>query len=375
MNVLVCGGAGYIGSSVARMLEARGDRVVVFDNLGTGFRSAVNHPRIKFVEGNLLNEKDLYLVFKQHDIDAVCHLALRSPYVSDQINVALCYRNNLTGTMNLLDTMRNNNVSRLVFASSALVYGNNNGVALTEEEPVNPADGFASTVSSVEQMLGHFNQAYGLNSVSLRFFNASGVDSSDQNSELLKTRTSEILDILYACQTNNNSEFKVSGDDHPMKDGTVDKDYLHVVDICRAHVKALDYLLEDNIGSHIFNLGAGRAYSVNEFIATAEKITRNKARISRVKPGSGPSVQTLSSKRANKTLKWQPSYKLEEIMQSDWDLINRPQPGHSSAEKTPTRDAGIDEAEITKPSLNLLGKAKSWHYRMSNPGIDTIKVK
>jgi UDP-glucose 4-epimerase len=375
MNVLVCGGAGYIGSSVARMLEARGDRVVVFDNLGTGFRSAVNHPRIKFVEGNLLNEKDLYLVFKQHDIDAVCHLALRSPYVSDQINVAHCYRNNLTGTMNLLDTMRNNNVSRLVFASSALVYGNNNRVALTEEDPVNPTDSFASTISSVEQMLGHFNQAYGLNSVSLRFYNASGVDSSDQNAEFLTTQKSVILDILFACQASNNSELKISGNNHPTEGGTVAKNYLHVVDISRAHVKALDYLLEDNTGSHLFNLGADQAYSVGELITTAEKITHNKVRISPIELETRPTVQTLSRQQADKILNWQPSYELEEIMQSVWDLINPPQPALSSEEELFTRDMGVDEEEITKPGLNLLGKAKPWHYRMLNPGIDPIKVK
>jgi UDP-glucose 4-epimerase len=351
MNVLVCGGAGYIGSSLVRMLAERGDRVVVFDNLRTAARSTVdNHPGIELVEGNLLNPKDLYLLFRRYKFDSVYHLAFRSPYTTDNPGAVSCYRNNVTGTMNLLGEMRSNDINHIVFASSAVVYGKANGGPLSEKQTLTPVDGFASTNSTVEQMLEHFNREYGLNSVSLRFFNASGVDSAFDTPGLDTNNKSDLFKVLNACQINGNSGGSTSGNakyeipagDHPIADDSTVKEYLHVLDVCDAHMKAMDYLFDDNDGAHVYNLGDERGYSASELVRLAENITGNKAVTTITNHEKGPSLQLLSSERAKKDLDWKPQHNVEAIMKTLWQVMSEPAPEHSRAGETCADGAGHD---------------------------------
>lgn len=364
MDVLVCGGAGYIGSSLAQKLVGRGDRVVVFDNLVTGFRSAADNSSIKFIEGNLLNERDLYLLFKQFKFNAVYHLASRSPYTTNQPNAELCYRNNITGTMNLLSAMRSNDVKNIVFASTAAVYGHENGNALSETQVVNPVGEFASTNTTVEQMLGHFNREYGVNSVSLRFSNASGVDSLGSHSGLYQRNNSDLYAVLKACQVVSKSEYKILGDEHPTADGTVEKEYLHVLDVCDAHIKAMDYLLRDNNGAHIYNLGDERAYSARELVALAENVTGKRVITTVENPEDGPSTQTLSSARAKQDLNWKPEYNVEEIMKTLWQVMQQPTPDQIPVAEDHAIAAEISGYELMKPEPGALDRVKSW-YQMT----------
>jgi UDP-glucose 4-epimerase len=222
---------------------------------------------------------------------------------------------------NLLSEMCGNDVKRIVFASSGLVYGNEGGESTQEMEPTNPFDSFSATNVTIEQMLEHFYQEYGLNSVSLRFFNASGLDGSNGYSDLQKISNSELVGALDACRPDSSPAFQIPGGDHPTADGTTIKEYLHVRDTCDAHAKAMGCWLESHSDAHIFNLGAAQGYSSYEVISTAEKVTKSKARTVTTIDETHPSVQTLSSKRANKELTWQSTHNLEEIMKTLWQVM------------------------------------------------------
>ncbi len=346
VDALICGGAGYIGSSLARMLVEQGDRVVAFDSEDTASKVVTENPEIEFFEGNLLNEKDLYLLFRQYRFDAVYHLASCTSYSFNKPNVAMCYRNNVTGTMNLLNQMHTHNISNIVFTSSAEVYGHQSGSDIDETHPTSPVTGFASTIATVEQILGYLHEENGLNSVSLRLQNASGADEKSTNPGLYKSRQSDLVDILKACQSGDSLSYKVSDAEHSTEDGNI-RGYLHVRDVCNAHIKAMEFLHQNNLGAHKYNLADGRGYSTKELIEIAENITGSKVNTTTATKENCPTVQALSGERIKQDMDWAPKYSVKDTMESLWQAMQVAEPVETeelaSHKARPERVDGEDE--------------------------------
>lgn len=321
MKVLVCGGAGYIGSHMVKMLHQQGHQVVTFDNLSTGHRRAVKWG--DFVQGDLLNPTDLFKLFQNHAFDAVMHFAARSLVGESVQNPALYYRNNVTGTYNLLEAMRNKGVNRFIFSSTAAIFGNPVSDKIDEEHPKNPINPYGRTKLMVEQMLQDYASAYGLGAVCLRYFNAAGADPDGELGEEHDPETHLIPNILKAA-LGQGPGLKIFGDDYPTPDGTCIRDYIHINDLCDAHLKALQYL-EQNPGFHAFNLGNGNGFSVKQVLSAAERVAGKSIEheIAERRVGD-PAVLVAESERAVEILQWQPKHQeINSIIQSAWNFHSK----------------------------------------------------
>jgi UDP-glucose 4-epimerase len=328
MDLLICGGAGYIGGFLAKMLVEQGHRVVVFDNLRVGLRDNAIHPRIKFVEGNLLNERELYRLFHHHHFVGVFHLATISPYTIDSQNIHYSYQNNITGTLNLLSQMRTANVNNIVFASSGLVYGSPTRAELGVTVPTAPETPFATANVTIESMLADLNEANGLSSVSLRFNNASGVAEHYHHYQWHEANPPELVKLLKAFLPNNSHAFEVPGDSNSETSISPVRDYIHVLDICDAFIKAMLYLQQGEQGAQKINLGSNGGVSYKNLLGIAKRVsdthdgnTHNKT----LADEHAPTVQTLSSLKAKELLGWEPKYTTEDILQSLWRALTHPQ--------------------------------------------------
>jgi UDP-glucose 4-epimerase len=330
MKILVCGGAGYIGSHMVKMLHNLGHQVTTFDNLSTGHRHAVKWG--EFVEGDLLNPDDLVALFRNRQFDAVMHFSARSLVGESMQKPALYYQNNVVGTFNLLEAMRQAGVNRFIFSSSAAVYGNPIADRIDESHPKNPINPYGCTKLMVEQMLGDYAAAYGLNSVSLRYFNASGADPEGELGEEHDPETHLIPNILKAA-LGSGTELKIFGDDYETPDGTCVRDYIHINDLCSAHLKAIGYL-EQNPGCHAFNLGNGNGFSVKQVLQAAEQVVGQPIdhQVVARRPGD-PATLVADSQQANQRLDWLPSHPdIETIIKSAWRF-------HSGSQLTKSGEA------------------------------------
>lgn len=318
MNILICGGAGYVGSHVVKYLSARGYSCVVLDNLSSG------HAR--FVKGslllrrNILNKKALFRVFRDYPVDVVMHLCSLS-IVSDSIkNPAQYYENNVIGTHNLLCAMLNYGVSRIVFSSSAAIFGEPQTAFISETHPKQPLSPYGRTKLIIEQMLEDYSNAYELNSVSLRYFNAAGADPEGNIGENHYPETHLIPNVLMRLASSNNSlDFQVFGSNYSTKDGTCIRDFVHVNDIASAHLLAMEYLVM-NSGAHSFNIGNNKGYSVLEIIRACEKVTgwRLPYKFLPRRLGDAP-VLVADNRKAKHELGWEPMYtSIEEIIATAW---------------------------------------------------------
>jgi|SRR5690606_22047829 len=316
MHVLVCGGAGYIGSHMARQLALHGVEVTVLDNLSTGHREAVRWGTL--VEADLLDRGSLERAFAGRHFDAVMHFCARSlvgESVSDPYGY---YANNVAGTLNLLRTMHRHGVDRLVFSSTAAVFGQPVADRINEDHPRQPINPYGASKLMVEGILADAARAYGLRSVSLRYFNAAGAAEDGSLGELHEPETHLIPNVLRAA-LGAGPPLRVFGDDYPTPDGTCIRDYVHVDDLAQAHRLALD-LMEANPGAHAYNLGNGAGFSVREVIAAAERVCGQRIPYSvhPRRPGD-PSVLVAASERARCALGWQPQYpRLDTILASAW---------------------------------------------------------
>lgn len=316
MVVLVCGGAGYIGSHMAKWLASKGFDLVVLDNLTTGHREALRWGR--FFEGDLLSTGDLDEVFSKYHVDAVMHFCASSLVGESVMKPYDYYTNNVSGTLNLLRAMEAYGVKRLVFSSTAAVYGNPISGVIEEDHPVRPINPYGASKLMVERMLADAARAYGLRSVSLRYFNAAGAAADGDIGEAHQPETHLIPNLLRAA-LGTGPTLKVFGDDYPTVDGTCIRDYVHVDDLAQAHQLALDYM-DAYEGAHIFNLGSGRGFSVREVIAMAERVTRKIVphEIAPRRTGD-PASLVASSAKARSELGWLPRYvELEPIIDSAW---------------------------------------------------------
>jgi UDP-glucose 4-epimerase len=317
MRVLVTGGAGYIGSVVTEELINDGHQAVVYDSLYKGHRAAVD-PKANFVQADLLDGDTLRRILREHSIEAVIHLAADSLVGESVTNPAKYYRNNVTAGLALLDAMRECAVQRLVFSSTAAVYGEPAKQPIEESDPTNPTNPYGETKLAFEHALKWYDRAYGLRYASLRYFNAAG--ASERFGEWHDPET-HLIPIILQVATGRRAQVEVYGDDYPTRDKTCVRDYIHVIDLARAHVLALGAL---NEGSRTYNLGCGGdGYTVREVIATAREVTGHEipVKVAPRRPGD-PAVLIASSDKIRRELGWQPTRQgLRAIIQSAWDWL------------------------------------------------------
>lgn len=316
MKVLICGGAGYIGSHMVRHLQEKGHETVVFDNLSTGHREAVGDVPLEI--GDLLDKRALARVFVSHRFDAVMHFCARSLVGESVQHPYAYYENNVVGTLNLLQAMHSAGIDRLVFSSTAAVFGQPTIELINEDHPTNPINPYGASKLMAERILADAAKAYGLRSVTLRYFNAAGADPSGEIGESHEPETHLIPNVLRAS-LGKGEALRVFGNDYPTRDGTCIRDYVHVNDLADAHLRALDYMTDRN-GAHAFNLGNGRGFTVLEVIQAARLVTGREIRfhVAERRPGD-PSTLVAASTRARAELGWTPRYeRIEDIIETAW---------------------------------------------------------
>lgn len=313
-TILVCGGAGYIGAHMCKTLARAGHKPVTFDNLSTGHRNAVKWGPLE--KGDLLNQADLERVFTTYKFDAVMHFAARSLVGESIEKPGLYLRNNVTGTLNLLDAMRHAGINRLVFSSTAAVYGQPQYTPIDEQHPTWPINPYGLSKRMAEQIIEEYCRAFGLRAASLRYFNAAGADADAEIGEDHEPETHLIPLVIRAAIQPNADPIKVFGNDYDTPDGTCIRDYIHVEDLCRAHLAAVKHLDQNN-GWHIFNLGTGHGHSVNEVIEACRAVHNGKpaATLHPRRPGD-PARLVACAAQARKILGWTPRHRLEDCIKS-----------------------------------------------------------
>ncbi len=314
-KILVTGGAGYIGSHMVRLLLEHGYKPVVFDNLSTGHRSFVP-AGVDFIKGDLRKPADIHKAFKKHKIEAVIHFAgviVVPESVADPLKY---YDNNVTGTILLLMAMADAGVDKIVFSSSACVYGEPRTMPVSEKVPFLDSNPYGMTKIMVENMLADLERAGKLSYVALRYFNVVGAHPAWKIGELHEPETHLVPNILRAVR--KGSPVDLFGHDYDTKDGTCTRDYIHVLDLCVGHLSALKRLISGK-KSGVYNLGTGRGVSVLEVIETVEKVTGLKVRYKmRSRRPGDPSALVANPSLARKDLGWRAELTLEDAVKSAW---------------------------------------------------------
>ncbi len=317
MAILVCGGAGYIGSHNVRALLDRGTEAVVLDNLWTGHRAAVPEG-VRFYEGDVRDGDLLDRVMKENPIDAVLHFCACS-LVGESVEKPLLYfNNNVGGMQSLLEAMRRNGLDRIVFSSSAAVYGEPEHVPILESDPTCPTNPYGESKRIMERMMHWVGQRHGIRYVSLRYFNVAGARQDGSIGEDHRNET-HLVPIILQVPLGKRERVTVYGDDYPTKDGTCIRDYVYIEDLAAAHLLALDYL-ERGGESGIFNLGSGDGYSVKEMITAAREATGRDIPVEvGARRAGDPARLVADSGRARSILGWQPkTTRMEDIIESAW---------------------------------------------------------
>jgi len=313
-TILVTGGAGYIGSHMVRQLDRQGFKVVVYDNLERGNQDAVTAGEL--IVGDLHDTNKLDAVLKAHDIKAVMHFAALA-YVGESVNEpSMYYRNNVTGTQCLVDTMIANDVNKLVFSSTCATYGVPATLPITEETPQNPINPYGHSKLMVEQILKDYAVAYGFRSIALRYFNAAGCAEDGSIGERHDPETHLLPLILFeALRVQSGGDpadtnLMVFGDDFDTRDGTCVRDYIHVNDLCSAHTAAYNRMVEQpESGAEQFNLGVNRGYTVLEVIDACKEITGVDFTFKSTGRRAGdPPELVANASKAMDSLKWQPAH-------------------------------------------------------------------
>jgi len=327
-SVVVLGGAGYIGSHMAKALSRAGHAVTVFDNLSTGHRDAARFGR--FIEGDLRDPGALKHLFGSARFDAVMHFAALC-YVGESMRKPHeYYGNNVVGTINLLDAMRAAEVRRLVFSSSCATYGNPQCLPMDETHRQMPVNPYGMTKFTAERAVADYGAAYGLRAVALRYFNAAGCDPEGELGERHEPETHLIPLVLQealrvkAGGTPEKTALRINGDDFETADGTCVRDYVHVSDLCSAHLQALERLRRDGEDRfEAFNLGNGKGFSIKEVIAVCREVTGADIRYAVGPRRAGdPPALVADARKAREVLGWQPRFdRLQDIVRTAWDWM------------------------------------------------------
>ena len=329
MSVLVIGGAGYIGSHAVAALLARGEDVVVLDNLYQGHKAAVLGG--KLIVGDIRDSAVLDEVFQNHQIDSVIHFAANSLVGESMTDPGKYYNNNVYGTLCLLEKMKTYNVKRIVFSSTAACYGEPEEIPITETSRTLPTNAYGQTKLAMEQMMKWFDGAYGIKWISLRYFNAAGALADarigeDHNPE------SHLIPLILQVALDQRSHISVFGDDYPTADGTCIRDYIHVSDLADAHVLAVDKLRE-GAESNVYNLGNGEGFSVLEVIEQVRAVTGHPIPVKMEGRRAGdPAILIASSERARTELGWKPSRNnLRIIIEDAWRWHSKHPKGYNDS--------------------------------------------
>ncbi len=318
MKVLVLGGAGYIGSHMCKLLSTHGHTVVVFDNLSTGHQEAVKWGPL--VIGDILVKDDLEQLFTQHGrFDLIIHFCAKSLVGESVKQPNEYYRNNVVGTLNLLDQMVKTGHDKLVFSSTAAVFGTPSVEFIDEKQPRLPINPYGQSKKMVEDILQDYFIAFGLKSVCLRYFNACGADPDAEIGERHEPETHLIPNILKSVLSSSEQKLKVFGNSYPTADGTCVRDYIHINDLATAHLLAGQYLA-NNQGAYAFNLGNGSGFSVLDVILAAEHVVGKKIPYDIEEARAGdPPVLVANATLARQELGWQPQYaEIEKIIATAW---------------------------------------------------------
>ncbi len=332
MRVLVTGGAGYIGSVVTEELLRDGHEPVVYDDLSKGHRSSVGQGA-EFIHADLLDSERLRRSLREGRIEAVIHMAASSLVGESVTEPAKYYRNNIVAGLTLLDAMREADVRRIVFSSTAAVYGEPSKQSIEETDPTRPTNTYGETKRAFEHALYWYEKAYAIRYASLRYFNAAGASHDCGESHDPETH---LIPIILQTAAGNRDHVEIYGEDYETRDGTCLRDYIHVVDLARAHILALRILDER---SSIYNLGCGGdGYTVREVIEAARVVTGQKIplRMGQRRPGD-PARLVASSAKIRRELGWTPERQdLQTIISSAWEWMQRHPRGYESdSERSP----------------------------------------
>jgi UDP-glucose 4-epimerase len=317
MNILVTGGAGYIGSHVLKLLLKAGHKVVTLDNLQKGHRQAVTGGQ--FVVGDLADQKLLNKVMQENKIEGVIHLAADSLVGESMEKPAKYYFNNFINGINLLEAMVANGVKYIVFSSTAAVYGEPKEIPIKEENLTKPTNTYGESKLFFEKALKRYEQIHGLRSISLRYFNAAGADPEGEIGEAHNPET-HLIPLILETALGEREKIYIFGDDYPTRDGSCIRDYIHVNDLAAAHLLAIESLAVKN-KSAVYNLGNGEGYSVKEVIQAVKTVTGRDFPVEIAARRAGdPAVLIASSAKIKEELNWQPEYyQLEKIISTAWE--------------------------------------------------------
>ena len=317
MAVLVLGGAGYIGCHTVYELIESGRDVVVADDLSTGFRRAV-HPRARFYKADIRDIRAIDAILEKEKIDGVIHFAAFSQVGESMSDPLKYYDNNMCGTTALMRSLVAHGVGNVVFSSTAATYGEPEHIPILETDRTLPTSCYGETKLSMERMMHWVGEAHGVRHVALRYFNACGAHPSGRVGEAHKPET-HLIPVILQVPNKTRDKLSIFGGDYPTPDGTCVRDYIHVCDLARAHILALDYLLEGG-ESEVFNLGNGVGFSVKEVVDAAHRVTGYDipTELCPRRPGD-PARLVASSEKAKSVLGWRPQYpELEAIVSSAW---------------------------------------------------------
>lgn len=322
MKILVVGGAGYIGSHMTKMLSQAGHQVVILDNLSTGFRKLVKYGEL--VVGDMADSKLLERIFSENRFDAVMHFAAFSQVGESVVEPAGYYRNNVGATINLLDAMVRHGVRRFIFSSTAATFGNPEYTPIDEAHPLVPINPYGESKLMVEHILRDYGRAYGLNSVTLRYFNACGADPDRELGECHDPET-HLIPLILQAASGKREAITVFGRDYPTEDGTCVRDYIHIVDLCSAHLLALNKIEDINVEGCLleYNLGNGNGFSVQQVIDVVKKVVAENGYDVKVVDGErragDPGTLIADATKAINELGWQPQYgDLKTIIEHAW---------------------------------------------------------
>lgn len=314
MAILVTGGAGYIGSVVVERLINVGQRVVVLDNLSTGYRQAV-HPEAEFALGDIRDQSCLEHVFSSFDIDGVIHMAAKALIPESITDPAPFYDINLLGGIKLVDAMVTHGVKRIIMSSTAAVYGQPDSMPIDEYTPTNPMNSYGETKLSFERTLYWYSRAYGCEATVFRYFSAAGASEYYGEAHVPETH---LVPRLLLSALKGTSTAEIYGADYETPDGTCLRDFVHVIDLADAHIRALE--VSNVSGFRIYNMGSGTGYSVLDVVNKVETITGKQLQRKFLPRRNGdPARLVASSARAIRELEWKPTYQsLEDILESAW---------------------------------------------------------
>lgn len=312
--ILITGGAGYIGSHTILNLIKNGYKILIFDNLENGHIETVDTLKdidksIIFEKGDLRNIEEIENIFNKYAVEGVIHFAAFALVEESVKNPSKYYRNNIYGTLNLLDAMIKHNVKRIVFSSTCATYGEPKEVPINENHDQNPINPYGYSKLAIERIMDDYDKAYGLKSIRLRYFNVTGCDEKGRIGEWHEPETHLIPNILLS---DSKKVFSIFEDDYETPDGTCIRDYLNVLDLAEAHRLSYEYLLKEN-KTDVFNLGTGKGYSVKEAFATCERVLNKKIAVEiKGRRGGDPAILYADISKAKNILGWHPKMTLED---------------------------------------------------------------